>query len=271
MIHPRFVACTYPDDTVRLPSNMYDEDAQCDAVEVAHEDDDGSPATVQPDVARAGAAVTARRNELDLSQRHLAEMGIISTGTLIGLEKGRRWPRRTTRTKLEEALGWPSGHIARLRSGGDAPTEQMSDAHAPLMLDVVDVALSNIKSAIAALPDAGAPEFPADVRRVLTDLRRIDNSAARIADAAVGDHSALASLAAVRKTYVELMLRAARGPQATLGQRIFAARHAAGISAAEFARSADLPVESVMAAEAGSALDTKTSEALAALLGALSD
>lgn len=247
---------------------------QLDAEEIVHNGNGGGPATVQSDVARAGAAVAARRNELDLSQRHLAETGIISTGTLIGLEKGRRWPRRATRTRLEEALGWPSGHIARLRHGGssETPTEQMSDsAHAPLMLDVVDVALSNLKAAITALPDPGSPQFPADVKRVLTDLRRIENSAARIADTAVGDHSALVSLAAVRKTYVELMLQAARGPQATLGQRIFAARHAAGISAAEFARSADLPVESVTAAEAGSAIDSKTSEALSALLGALSD
>jgi transcriptional regulator with XRE-family HTH domain len=246
---------------------------QHDDGEIAHDDNGDDSETVEADVARAGAAVAARRNELDLSQRHLAEIGIVSAGTLIGLEKGRRWPRRATRTRLEEALGWPSGHIARLRNGSDdTPTEQMSDtANAPLMLDIVDVALSNLKAAIDALPDACDPQFPADVKRVLADLRRIETSAARIADAAVGDHSALAALAAVRKTYVDLMLRAARGPQATLGQRVFAARHAAEISISELAKSANLPVESVAAAEAGSASDSAVEAALSALLRTLTD
>lgn len=239
----------------------------------AHQEQQDDTEPVLPDVARAGAAVTARRTELDISQRHLAEIGIVSTGTLIGLEKGRRWPRRSTRAKLEEALGWPSGHIARLRNGGcDDPTEQISSAvEAPLMLDVVDVALSNLKAAIAALPASDDPQYPAEVKRVLADLRRIETSATRIAEAAVGSHAALASLAAVRKTYVDLMLRAARGPQATIGQRIFAARHVAGISPSEFARSADITVEALTTAETGAALDDRTAEVLAAMLQALAD
>ncbi|MGV7756209.1 hypothetical protein PJM53_29225, partial [Mycobacterium kansasii] len=36
-----------------------------------------------PGIARAGAAVAARRKELDLPQRYLAANGIISAGSLI--------------------------------------------------------------------------------------------------------------------------------------------------------------------------------------------
>src|SRR5690606_3683689 len=60
-------------------------------------------------VARAGAAVAARRKELGISQRSLAADKIVNAGALIAFEKGRSWPRKSTREKLEDILHWPHG------------------------------------------------------------------------------------------------------------------------------------------------------------------
>ena len=50
-----------------------------------------------PGIARAGAAVAARRRELDIKQRSLAKYKIINAGALIAFEKGRSGPRERTR------------------------------------------------------------------------------------------------------------------------------------------------------------------------------
>ncbi|WP_293308933.1 hypothetical protein [Mycolicibacterium sp.] len=51
---------------------------------------------IDPGVARAGAAVTARLVKLDLSRRKPARDGIINAGSLAVLEDGKRWPRTST-------------------------------------------------------------------------------------------------------------------------------------------------------------------------------
>ena len=68
-----------------------------------------------PRIARAGAAVAARREELNLSQRTLAREKIVNAGTLISFEKGRSWPHKSTQAKVERVLGWEPGTIGRLR------------------------------------------------------------------------------------------------------------------------------------------------------------
>ncbi len=224
-----------------------------------------------PDVARVGAAVSARRKELDLPQRYLARSGIMSAGSLIDFEKGRRWPRRATRAKLEEALGWPQGHIARLRNQRIEPDEEQTVAltntvRMPLMTEVVEVALNNITTTIGALPAISDPEFTPRAGGILADLRRIEASATRAARAATGDPSVLLILGAVRKTYTDLMLRAARAPGATLGQQLFAARRRAQLSIEEVANAAGVPVEEITAAESDVPLDAKTIAALSAAL-----
>jgi DNA-binding transcriptional regulator YiaG len=240
-------------------------------------DDDDEVTTVtdttDPAVARAGAAVAARRRELDLAQRYLAANGIISAGSLIDFEKGRRWPRSATRAKLEEALGWPQGRIVSLRNQDidpdDRQTEKLTHAdRAPLMAEVMEVAVSNIATTIDALPAPTDPDFTARASRVLADLRRLEASAAASARTATGDPSMAKILGAVRKTYRELMLRAARAPGATLGQQLFAARHRSELSIDEFANAAGVPVEAVRAAEGEAAVAPGT---VAALTTALSN
>ena len=70
-------------------------------------------------IARAGAAVAARRRELGISQRELARQKIITAPALITFEKGRSWPRERTRHTLEQLLQWPAGTIARIRAGAE--------------------------------------------------------------------------------------------------------------------------------------------------------
>lgn len=266
--HPDGTAVTFTEETME-PRQRYEPD----------NDDDSETTLVteatDPGIARAGAAVAARRKELDLPQRHLAANGIISAGSLIDFEKGRRWPRRGNRAKLEEALRWPPGHIANIRFQRVEPDDEQTVAltntmRMPMMAEVVKVALDNITTTITTLPATSDPDFTPRASQVLSDLRRIESSAAQAARLATGDSSVALTLGAVRKTYKDLMLRAARAPGATLGQRLFAARHRAELTVEELANAAGVPVEAITATEAEVSLDPTTAAALTAALGSLS-
>lgn len=241
------------------------------------EDDDDTELTLvtDPGIARAGAAVAARREELKLTQRYLAREGIVNAGALIDFEKGRRWPRRATLSKLEDALQWQQGTITRIRRGGspdDAEsTEVLTNAvRAPLMAEAVELALGTINAAIAALPpDTSDPSFSARAGTLLADLRKLESVAANAAHTAKGAPEVALVLSAVRKSYKGLMLRAARAAGATLGQRLYAARHRAELTVEETAYAADVPAEMVTAAEAEVPLDPDTVAALSAALAVL--
>jgi|SRR5271166_433293 len=227
-----------------------------------------------PGIARAGAAVAARREELELTQRYLARQGIINAGGLIEFEKGRRWPRKSTRTRLEDALEWPHGEIARRRRQGSVTDVESSDAEthtvrASLMTEAVEVALATINGAIESLPDPSDPAFSARAGTLLADLRRIEAVAAHAANTSKGNPDLALMLGSVRKRYKDLMLRAARAPGATLGQQLYAARHRAELSVEETANAAGVPVEVITAAEAEVPLDDKATAALSTALTAL--
>ncbi len=212
-----------------------------------------------PDIARAGRAVAARRRELDITQRSLARDKIINAGALIAFEKGRSWPRRVTLAKLEEVLQWPAGTITRIRNGA-GPTGSTADSdatevitntvQAPLMAEAVELAMHTISTAIAGLPKPSDPDFTPRVTVILGDLRKLESVAASAARSAKGTPSVVLALSGVRRCYNDVMLRAARSPAATLGQRLYGARHRAELSAEETANAAGLPVDIVMAAEA---------------------
>lgn len=229
--------------------------------------------TTDPGIARAGMAVANRRRQLDLPQRQLAANGVISAGSLIALEKGRAWPRPSTLAKLEEALEWPRGHIAGIRYqrvADDEPTMALNTiVQAPLMTDIVEAALDNLTEAIKDLPDVSNPEFSDRAGRILANLRRIEASAAQAARAASGDPSVARVLGAVRRTYKDLMLRAARAPGATLGQRVYAARHRGELSTEELANAAGVPIDVVRAAEAEGPLSADAVAALSAAVNSL--
>ena len=205
---------------------------------------------------RAGAAAAARRRELDISQRSLATDGIINAGALIAFEKGRSWPRERTRAKLEEVLQWPPGTIARLRRGEPVAAEPRVETRAdtgddiPLIAQALVTAVNTFVTAVEALPPVDDPEFTPRATKILADLRQLEAVAARAARISKVSPALIKALSAVRTRYDELMLRAARAPQATVGQRLYAARRGANLTILETAQAAGVSEEDVIAAEA---------------------
>ena len=214
------------------------------------------PDAGDPGIARAGAAVAARRRELDIKQRNLAKYKIINAGALIAFEKGRSWPRERTRAKLEEILQWPAGTIATIRYGGPvpgaAPEPPADDGAASLIIGHGRggdddarrghrVAATRRRSRFRR-PRHGHPGRPAQAR---------SRSSPEPHSAAGAPPDVVLALRTVRGCYDDLMFRAAAAPGATLGQRLYAARRRANLSAAETANAAGLPVELVDAVEAG--------------------
>jgi pSer/pThr/pTyr-binding forkhead associated (FHA) protein len=172
-------------------------------------------------IVRAGAAVAARRAELGIAQRDLARNKILNAGALIAFEKGRSWPHKRTLAKLEEVLQWPPGMISRIRYGtgpaDDDTTAALSNSvQAPLMAQTVELALGTLTAAIENLPELGAADYGSRAGAVLADLRRLEAVAANAARSARGAPEIAIALSTVRKRYDELMLRAARSPQATV-------------------------------------------------------
>jgi len=211
---------------------------------------------LDPGMVRAGAAAAARRRELDISQRSLAADGIINAGALIAFEKGRSWPRERTRAKLEEMLRWPPGTIARLRHGAPAsvdhragPTAEPGD-DVPLIAQAVVTAVSTFDTAIGALPSVEDPDVTLRATKILADLRQLEAVAARAARISKVSPPLIKALSAVRTRYDEIMLRAARAPRATVGQRLYAARRGANLTILETAQAAGVSEEDIIRAEA---------------------
>ena len=76
-------------------------------------------------------------------------------------------------------------------------------------------------------------------------------------------------LSTARKMYRDGMLRAARSPRPTLGQRLFAARHRAELTIDEAANAAGVPVDAVATAEADLPLNAQATAALQSLVTSL--
>lgn len=66
----------------------------------------------------AAQAFAARRGDLGLTQEEVAAKAGVALRTVQSLESTTKptWPNPTTRARLERALGWPAGEIARLAS-----------------------------------------------------------------------------------------------------------------------------------------------------------
>jgi transcriptional regulator with XRE-family HTH domain len=125
---------------------------------------------MERDIRAAGAAVAAAAGERGWSQGQLAQRAGVDSGTLGDFMAGRRWPRNTTQFKIEQALGWRTGSIARIADGGDAPvvTPAPQDARSDLPVGSgVDPEL------LTELADADPAAIEA-VRAVLRAARRGD-------------------------------------------------------------------------------------------------
>jgi DNA-binding XRE family transcriptional regulator len=240
-------------------------------------------------VTRAGAAVRARREQLDISQRKLAAEGIVNAGALIAFEKGRSWPRRATRDKLEEILQWPPGTIVAIRRGTahdipgvdptaatpPAPAPHAEDATAvvttnivgaPLLAQAVQVALGAVSTRVQQLDLMPAEQQYVTITELLGELRNLEKIAAEAAANATQAPSVVMALSDVRRTYRSLMLRAAGSRRATAGQQLFAARDRAQLSIAEAANAAGVTPADIAAAEADHPLNPAVASAISALL-----
>lgn len=242
----------------------------------AEPDADWTGEETDPGIQRAGAAVAARRDQLGIAQRELARNKIMNAGALIAFEKGRSWPRKQTLLKLEDVLGWPPGTITRIRHGGSAPDDESTEVitntvHAPLMAQAVELALNNIATMTETLPPPADPEFGKRAAGILADLRKLEAVAANAARTAIGTPEVVMALSTVRKRYDELMMRAARGPDATLGQRLYAARRRAGLTVDESANAAGVPVEVVTLAESEGAVAPQSAAAIEQLIAVLTN
>jgi transcriptional regulator with XRE-family HTH domain len=118
------------------------------------------------DIRAAGAAVAAAAGELGWSQTQLAQRAEVDSGTLGDFLAGRRWPRNTTQAKVERALGWPSGTIAQIATGGTAPVVKPTPHDVPVGSGVDPALLTELAEADPAAIEA--------VRAVLRAARRGD-------------------------------------------------------------------------------------------------
>lgn len=228
-------------------------------------EDAGGARDDDPGRARAGAAVAARRRQLDISQRSLAADGVITAAALIAFEKGRSWPRESTRRKLESVLQWEPGSIDRLRRGEspDASPAQPSLGDEPsLLVAALASAASALTSVIEALPTAEDAEFAPRATAVLADLRQLESVASKAARVGPATPELLRALAVTRRQYDELMLAAARRPAATLGQRVYAVRRLNALTDAEMAQATGISEQVIARAQSEQPLSATEAAAL---------
>lgn len=228
-------------------------------------DDASAPKSQDPGRARAGAAVAARRRQLGISQRSLAADGVITAAALIAFEKGRSWPRDSTRHKLEAVLQWEPGSIDRIRRGEapDGPSSKSALTDEPsLLVAALAAAAGALTSVIEALPDPAEPEFPARATAALADLRKLESVASKAARVGPATTELLRALATTRRHYDDLMLTAARGPGATLGQRVYAVRRLNALTDAEFAQASGVSEQVILRAQAEESLSATEAAAL---------
>ncbi|WP_299557225.1 FHA domain-containing protein [uncultured Mycolicibacterium sp.] len=229
-------------------------------------------------IKRAGAAVARRRQRLGISQRRLAAEKIVNAGALIAFEKGRSWPRRSTREKLEEILQWPRGTIERIRQGGPVPDDDTPPAddrteavttnivQAPLMAQAIEIALRGLAARIESvetLPEAGRREA---IRQMLDEIRHLEDLATDAARSATRAPDVALALSDVRRTYHGLMMRAAQMPDATRGQKLYAARQEAQLTPEEAANVAGIDARTLLDAEADRPLSPFAEQAIDTLL-----
>ena len=213
----------------------------------------GGGADDDPGRARAGAAVAARRRQLGISQRGLATDGVITAAALIAFEKGRSWPRESTRRKLEDILQWEHGSIDRIRRGEsvDAGPTRPSLGEEPSLLVAALASASNALSGmVEALPPPTAPDYSARATAALADLRQLEAVAAKAARVGPATPDLLKALGTTRRHYDQLMLAAAKQPGATLGQRVYAVRRLNALTDAEMSQASGVPEQVVIKAQA---------------------
>lgn len=152
----------------------------------------------------------------------------------------------------------------------DESTEALgTTVRVTVMVDAAVIGLRRIKRRIAVLPAPSDPEFHPQASQQLSDLRRIETTIINDARNASGRPEVALILSDVRNTYADLILRAARAPGATLGQRLCAARTEGRLTVHEIATAAAVPVDDVTNAEAELPVPPSTQTALQEIVDTL--
>lgn len=145
------------------------------------------------------------------------------------------------------------------------------DGEAPVIVGMADAAMHMFNAAIESLPDIHDPAFSERAGVILVGLRKLQTWLTEAGTRNRNTSAVIVALSGVRTCYDDLMARAAGGPGATLGQRLYTARRRAKLSAQETANGAGLPadlLDGVEAEEQPSEADaTKIKDLIAALGG----
>ncbi|KUH94421.1 FHA domain-containing protein [Mycobacterium sp. IS-3022] len=134
------------------------------------------------------------------------------------------------------------------------PEEESTEAITPTVqvavaIDAADIALRGIYARTAMLPMSDDPQFAPEAAALLSELRRLETSLTNAARSATGRPELAIALGEVRQAYTDLMRRAARAPAATLGQRLYEARHRCQLTVQETANAAGVTDDDVINAE----------------------
>lgn len=129
----------------------------------------------------------------------------------------------------------------------------------PILMQAVDVALNTINKNLNLVSDT---DFQDWAHGTLPELRRLEALSSNAARAAAGVPELMMTLSRIRRTYREVMLRAAKAPGATAGQKLFRARHDAQISVDEAANAVQVAPETLLAAEADQAVSSDDAAAI---------
>ena len=70
-----------------------------------------------------------RRDQLGLTQEKVAQRADVAVRTVANFESQGRWPNVRTRTRLERAVEWPPGEIARIADIAQHEQRRTLDAH----------------------------------------------------------------------------------------------------------------------------------------------
>src|SRR5512139_362915 len=111
----------------------------------------------------AAAAAKARRGDLRLTQRELADKAGVHWRTVQDFEAGNSWPQAKTLAQIERlGLGWYAGKLGDIAKDVDSKPEVISPS------DPADP-LDDLKQARQMLIDAIRLDEPAAMRELLAD------------------------------------------------------------------------------------------------------
>jgi len=110
--------------------------------------------------------VRARRDELGLTQKEVAERGEASEPTIINIEAGRLSEKTQTGTlrKLDKGLKWPEGTVERLAQGFEPPSTPKPGQGLPSEVKAMLTQIELLRRLTRPV------ELPPDVHEALTEL-----------------------------------------------------------------------------------------------------